>query len=107
MTATAAEQGNSLAYKSLEQLSELTEIGLSGLAMRMIEHQQRQYPEFSPEWYAFEFEYFKTLSALERWRDIIDRADQLLARAKQRTADHTKDHAMDRIATSDRLAATG
>ena len=83
VTPTGAEQGDSLAYKSLEQLSELTAIGLSGLAMRMIEHQQRQYPEFSPEWYAFEFEYFKTLSALERWQDIIDRADQLLDRARQ------------------------
>ena len=79
----AAEQSESLAYQSLEQLSELTEIGLSGLAMRMIEHQQKLYPEFSSEWYAFEFKYFQTLSALERWPEIIDRADQLLERANQ------------------------
>jgi hypothetical protein len=82
VTSDSAVQRDSLAYESLEQLSELTEIGLSGLAMRMIEHQQKQYPEFSPEWYAFEFKYFQTLSALERWQDIIDRADHLLDRAK-------------------------
>jgi hypothetical protein len=83
VTPAAAEQGDSLAYQSLEQLSELTDIGLSGLAMRMIEHQQKQYPEFSPEWYAFEFKYFQTLSALELWQEIIDRADKLLDRAEQ------------------------
>lgn len=74
-----AEQ--SLAFKSLEQVSELTQIGLSGLAMRMIEQQQKLYPEFTPDWYAFEFRYIETLSALERWQDIIDRTDQLLAKA--------------------------
>ncbi len=74
-----AEQ--SVAFKSLEQLSELTQIGLSGLAMRMIEQQQKLYPEFTPDWYAFEFSYIETLSALERWQDIIDHTDQLLARA--------------------------
>ena len=78
----AAEEQASLAYKSLEQLSELTQIGLSGLAMRMIEQQQKLYPEFGPDWYAFEFKYFQTLSALERWHDVIDRADQLLEKAE-------------------------
>lgn len=74
-----AEQ--SVAFRSLEQVSELTQIGLSGLAMRMIEQQQKLYPEFTPDWYAFEFRYIETLSALERWQDIIDHTDQLLARA--------------------------
>jgi hypothetical protein len=77
-----AEEQASLAYKSLEQLSELTQIGLSGLAMRMIEQQQKLYPEFGPDWYAFEFKYFQTMSALERWHDVIDRADQLLEKAE-------------------------
>ena len=80
--AGTAEQQASLAYKSLEQLSELTQIGLSGLAMRMIEQQQTLYPKFGPDWYAFEFKYFQTLSALERWQDVIDRADQLLEKAE-------------------------
>ncbi len=74
-----AEQ--SVVFKSIEQLSELTQIGLSGLAMRMIERQQKLYPEFTPDWYAFEFKYIETLSALERWQDIIDRTDLLLAKA--------------------------
>ena len=80
--AGAAGEQASLAYKSLEQLSELSQIGLSGLAMRMIEQQQKLYPEFGPDWYAFEFKYFQTLSALERWHDVIDRADQLLQKAE-------------------------
>ncbi|MGB5277813.1 MAG: hypothetical protein WBO16_12405 [Gammaproteobacteria bacterium] len=79
----SADQQESLAYESLDQLSKLTQIGLSGLAMRMIEQQQKLYPEFGPEWYAFEFKYFQTLSALERWQDIIDRADRLLDEVEQ------------------------
>ncbi len=75
------EVEQSLAFKSLEQVNELTQIGLSGLAMRMIEQQQKFYPEFTPDWYAFEFLHIQTLSSLERWQDIIDHADQLLARA--------------------------
>ena len=71
----------SLAFKSIEQVNELSQIGLSGLAMRMIEQQQKLYPEFTPDWYAFEFAYVQTLSSLEQWQAIIDRSDQLLARA--------------------------
>ena len=54
---------------------------MSGLAMRMIEQHQQDYPEFTPEWYDFEFAYVQTLASLERWQDIIDRSDQLIARA--------------------------
>jgi len=72
----------SLAFKSLEQVNGLIQIGLSGLAMRMIEQQQKLYPEFTPDWYAFEFAHIQTLASLERWQDIIDRSDQLLARAE-------------------------
>ena len=78
---STADTEQSVAFKSLEQLSELTQIGLSGLAMRMIEQQQKLYPEFTPDWYAFEFRYIETLSALERWQEIIDRTDLLLAKA--------------------------
>ena len=77
----ASDPQESLVYKSIEQLNELAEVGLSGLAMRMIEQQQKHYPEFTPDWYAFEFAYIQTLSSLERWQDIIDRSDRLLARA--------------------------
>ena len=80
--AKAPDPEQSLAFKSLEQVKELTQIGLSGLAMRMIEHQQQRYPEFTPYWYDFEFAYVQTLASLERWQDIIDRSDQLIARAK-------------------------
>ncbi|UCB55691.1 MAG: hypothetical protein JSW45_03955 [Thiotrichales bacterium] len=77
-----AQPEQSLVYKSIEQLNELSEIGLSGLAMRMIEQQQQHYPEFTPDWYAFEFAHIQTLASLEHWQEIIDRSDQLLARAK-------------------------
>jgi tetratricopeptide (TPR) repeat protein len=80
-TETSLPGPQSLAFKSLEQLEELTQIGLSGLALRMIEHQQKIYPEFTPDWYAFEFKRIQTLSSLEQWQDIIDRADILLAKA--------------------------
>jgi len=75
------EAQTSLSFKSIEQLEELTQIGLSGLALRMIEQQQKIYPEFSPDWYAFEFKRIQTLSSLEQWQDIIDRVDMLLKKA--------------------------
>ena len=78
---TAPKVQQSLAFKSLRQVDELTQIGLSGLAMRIIEQQQKLYPEFSADWYAFEFKYVQTLVALERWQAIVDHSDQLLARA--------------------------
>jgi hypothetical protein len=71
----------SLAFKSLEQLDDLAKTGLSGLALRMIEQQQTIYPEFTPDWYAFEFKRIQTLSSLERWQDIIERSDLLLEKA--------------------------
>ena len=55
-TTTASPQ-DSLAFKSIEQLNELTRIGLSGLAMRMIREQQKLYPQYSADWYAFEFKH--------------------------------------------------
>jgi type IV pilus biogenesis protein CpaD/CtpE len=79
--AAIAETEQSLAFKSLEQLEELSKIGLSGLALRLAEQQQQVYPEFSPDWYAFEFKRIQTMSSLERWQDIIDRVDMLLAKA--------------------------
>lgn len=50
--------------------------------MRMIREQQKLYPQFSADWYAFEFKHIETLSALERWQDIIDRVDEILAQAR-------------------------
>ena len=79
--ANAPDPEQSLAFKSLEQVNELIQIGLSGLAMRIIEQQQKLYPEFTPDWYAFEFAHVQTLSSLEQWQAMIDRSDQLLARA--------------------------
>ncbi|MGD2160374.1 MAG: hypothetical protein PVG94_04275 [Gammaproteobacteria bacterium] len=81
-TETTLPGSQSLAFKSLEQLEELTKIGLSGLALRMIDQQQKIYPEFTPDWYAFEFKRIQTLSSLEQWQDIIDRVDVLLAKAR-------------------------
>ena len=84
-TSEPVQQPQSLAYQSLEQLSELTDIGLAGLAMRMIDQQQKRYPEYGPDWYAFEFRYFQTLSAQEHWEEIVQRADRLLASAEPGT----------------------
>ncbi len=71
----------SLSFKSIEQLNELTQIGLSGLAIRMIEQQQKLYPEFTPDWYAFEFKYVQTQLSLEHWQQVIDRVDLVLNKA--------------------------
>lgn len=71
----------SLSFKSIEQLNELTQTGLSGLAIRIIEQQQKLYPEFTPDWYAFEFKRVQTLLSMERWQEVIDRVDRVLNKA--------------------------
>jgi hypothetical protein len=71
----------SQAFKSLVQLDELTQIGMPGLALRMIEQQQSLYKRFSSDWYTYEFKRIKTLAALDQWDAVAERSTVVLKQA--------------------------
>ena len=71
----------SQAFKSLVQLDELTQIGMPGLALRMIEQQQSLYKRFSSDWYTYEFKRIKTLAALDQWDAVVERSTVVLKQA--------------------------
>lgn len=71
----------SQAFKSLVQLDELTQIGMPGLALRMIEQQQSLYKRFSSDWYTYEFKRIKTLAALDQWDAVAERSTIVLKQA--------------------------
>jgi len=69
-------------FRSLQQMDELTQIGMPGLALRLIAQRQAVQPEFSPDWYALEFKAIHTLASMQRWQTVIDRAQAILDRAE-------------------------
>ena len=70
-----------VAFQSLEQMDELVQLGVPGLALRMLIHEQKKWPTYSPEWYAFERKHISLLAALDDWQKVIDRIETLLTQA--------------------------
>ncbi len=79
---TSQGENSSFVFKSLSQLDELTQLGVPGLALRIIEQQQSLYSTFTPDWYAFEFKRVRTLASLEQWDKVAERSRKVLNEAK-------------------------
>ena len=74
--------GNSpVVFESLEQMDELVELGVPALALRLLKEEQHRWPEYSPDWYAFEQKHIILLFAVDDLQTIIDRTENLLAKA--------------------------
>lgn len=67
----------SIAFKSLEQMNELTALGVPALALRLLEGEQKIRQKFTADWYAFEYQRINLLVVLERWQALIDRTQWL------------------------------
>jgi hypothetical protein len=74
---TLEEQRQSVMFESLEQLNELIALGVPALALSLIDDEQGKRPQFSADWYAFEYKRIILLSQLERWEQVIERAQWL------------------------------
>ena len=74
---TLDEQRQSVMFESLEQLNELIALGVPALALSLIDDEQDKRPQFSADWYAFEYKRIILLSQLERWEQVIERAQWL------------------------------
>ena len=70
-----------VAFQSLEQMDELVQLGVPGLALRMLTHEQKKWPIYSADWYAFERKHISLLAALDDWQKVVDRIETLLTQA--------------------------
>ncbi|MDH5711057.1 MAG: hypothetical protein OEZ15_05275 [Gammaproteobacteria bacterium] len=72
----------SVVFVSLEQMDELVQLGLPSLALSLLSQEQKKWPVYSPDWYAFERKHISLLSTLEDWQAVIDRTRLLLKEAE-------------------------
>ena len=73
----AVNRNQSVTFQSLKQMDELISLGVPALALNLLEHEQKQRPEFSADWYTFEYKRILLLAALERWHQLIERSQWL------------------------------
>lgn len=66
-----------ITFNSLEQMNELMVLGVPALALSLLEAEQEKRPMFTADWYAFEYKRILSLSALERWQQLIERTQWL------------------------------
>lgn len=82
VTKTDTAQASAITFQSLEQMNQLIKLGMPALALSLLEEQQAQRPEFSVDWYSFEYKRILLLAALERWQDLIERTQWLFDTAQ-------------------------
>lgn len=80
---TAEIKKQSVTFESLEQMNQLIKLGVPALALSLLEGEQKKRPNFSADWYAFEYKRIVLLSALEQWDDIISRTQWLFDEAQR------------------------
>ena len=67
----------SVTFKSLAQMNELTALGVPALALSLLEREQKSREQFTADWYAFEYKRINLLAVLERWQPLIERTQWL------------------------------
>ena len=72
-----ADAEQSVMFESLAQMNELVALGVPALALSLLEGEQKKRPEFSVDWYTFEYKRIVLLSAVERWDTLVARTQWL------------------------------
>ena len=72
-----SQDEQSVTFKSLEQMSELMALGVPALALSLLEDEQAKRPNFTVDWYSFEYKRIVLLSTLEQWQQLIERTQWL------------------------------
>ncbi|MCW8924111.1 MAG: hypothetical protein OQK69_10860 [Gammaproteobacteria bacterium] len=70
-----------VAFQSLEQMDELLRLGMPALALRLLTQEQKNWPVYSNDWYAFERKHVSLLMAMDEWQQVIERSESLLKQA--------------------------
>lgn len=71
----------SIVFRSLAQMDEMIDLGVPALALSLLENEQDKRAAFSADWYTYEYKRIILLAALERWQELLDRTDWMLATA--------------------------
>jgi hypothetical protein len=74
----------SVTFQSLKQMNQLIRLGVPALAFSLLQDEQKKRPQFTADWYTFEYKRIILLSALERWQQLIDRTQWLFEAAKSK-----------------------
>jgi hypothetical protein len=72
---------SALVFQSLAQLDEMVALGMSSLALKLLDEEQTRWPQYSPDWYAFEYRGIVLLADSGRWQQLLSRSAELLDRA--------------------------
>ncbi len=80
-SSTAVEKRQSVTFESLAQMDELVKLGMPALALSLIDNEQEKHQQFTADWYAFEYKRILLQSSLERWKQLIARAQWLFETA--------------------------
>ena len=56
-------------------------LGMSSLALTLLDDEQAQWPQYSPDWYAFEHKRISLLASSGRWQQLLHRSNELLDNA--------------------------
>lgn len=70
-----------LAFQSLAQLDQMVALGMSSLAIKLLDDEQTRWPAYSPDWYAFEYKRIVLLANSGRWQQLLDSSNALLKKA--------------------------
>jgi len=78
-TATPPQTPTStLVFQSLAQLDEMVALGMSSLALKLLDDEQIRWPKYSPDWYTFEYKRIVMLADSGRWQQLLSRSNELL-----------------------------
>ena len=77
----ARQQPSVTAFQSLAQLDDMVALGMSSLALRLLDEEQLRWPQYSPDWYAFESKRITLLANSGRWQALLDSSNTLLENA--------------------------
>ena len=75
------DKKQTVVFESLAQMNELINLGVPALALSLLDDEQDKRPEFTADWYAFEYKRIILLSRLERWQKLIERTQWLFKTA--------------------------
>ncbi len=73
-----------IVFQSLRQLDTLIRAGLPGLALSLLETQQKKRQTYTVGWYAFEYKRIVIYAAMENWSALNKRVDWLLQSTRDR-----------------------
>jgi hypothetical protein len=70
-----------LAFQSLAQLDQMVALGMSSLAIKLLDQEQNRLPAYSPDWYAFEYKRIVLFANSGRWQQLLDSSNAFLRKA--------------------------